>query len=42
MEKRELIYDGKAKRELDKNRSCQDLGTVEEAYHQAQQCICAA
>jgi len=37
-----LIYEGKAKREVDKNRCRQELGTVEEAYHQAQQRICAA
>ncbi len=42
MEKRELIYERKAKLELDKNRSRQDLGTVEEVYQQAQQHICAA
>lgn len=41
MEKKELIHEGKAKRELDKNRSRQELGTVEEACHQAQQRICA-
>jgi hypothetical protein len=42
MEKGELIYEGKAKREPDNKRSRQDPGTVEEACHQAQQRICAA
>jgi hypothetical protein len=42
MEERELIYEGKARRKLDKDRSREDLGTVAEPYHQAQQRICAA
>jgi hypothetical protein len=42
MEERELIHEGKARRKLDKNRSREDLGTVEEPHHQAQQRTCAA
>jgi hypothetical protein len=42
MEKGELIYEGKAKRELDNNRSRHNPGSVEEACHRAQQRICAA
>ena len=57
MEKRELIYEGKAKRiyttdtcrfwdattrtKLDKDRFRQDLGGVEEAYHEIDRRVCA-
>jgi len=42
MEKRELICKGKARRELDNNRSRWDLGGVGEAYHEAHHRVCTA